>query len=161
MGSTCVFTRTGLYESRKKMQFLPVKVFSADLWSWSITLQNKLVGHPEICPKSHISKWLRKSKNQIEMHVNLFVWARGFKKCIVCPMSEVLMLLLHCFNFSSSHSATWWQAGWVLLTYVTGFDSHLSGVPSHVRGCDVVTHTDRQSEHVTVGGHQQEYNIYR
>ena len=31
------------------MTFFPVKVFSTDLWSWSITLQNELGGHPEIC----------------------------------------------------------------------------------------------------------------
>ena len=34
-----------------KLPFFPVKVFSTDLWSWSITLQNKLGGNPKICPK--------------------------------------------------------------------------------------------------------------
>ena len=29
--------------------------------------------------------------DQIKIHVNLFVWAQGLKKCLVCPMSDVLL----------------------------------------------------------------------
>ena len=46
----CFFLLLVKVQSRKKLPFLPVKIFWTYLWSWSITLQNKLVGHPEICP---------------------------------------------------------------------------------------------------------------
>ena len=81
----------------EKLPFLPVKGFSTDLWSWSITFLNEPVGHAEICPKFKVAAIIVPE---------FLILSQIFFNHPVCPFLVCICLCILVFQFLKVSTCT-------------------------------------------------------